>query len=209
MKTNQQNRNPLLQAFSLIELLTVIALVAILAALIIPAFQSITTARSIESGADQIAGALGLARQTAVTKNKAVEVRFYDIPADGFATDFRAFQLFEISESGIPMPLTRVNYLRTPAIIVRDVNLSTLLDSSLTKTFTAQDPQSPLPGGNTTYPCRAFRFQPNGTTDLPISKKWHLTVIDPRQSRSGSAPPANFVTIWVEPATGTVKTLRP
>jgi uncharacterized protein (TIGR02596 family) len=198
--------------FSLIELLVVVAVIALLATLAVPAFNAITNAGSIEHSADQIAGACGLARQTAVSKNRSVEVRFYEVPAEGWPSDFRAFQLFEIGDSGEATALTKVFTLRLPAIISRDTGLSTLLDNARpkrTKEWTVKDPQVALPRAGTTYECRAFRFRPNGTTDLPIDTKWHLTVVDAKKPGSAAQPPDNFATVWVEPATGAVKILRP
>jgi uncharacterized protein (TIGR02596 family) len=195
--------------FSLIELLVVVAVIALLASLTVPAFNAITNAGSIEHSADQIAGACTLARQTAVSKNRSVEVRFYEVPAEGWSSDFRALQLFEIGDSGEATALTKVFTLRLPAILSRDTGLSTLLDNARTKVWTVKDPQVALPRAGTTYGCRAFRFRPNGTTDLPIDTKWHLTVVDAKKPGSAAQPPDNFATLWVEPATGAVKILRP
>lgn len=195
--------------FSLIELLVVMAIIGIIASLAIPAFNSITSAGSIESSADQIAGALNLARQAAVTKNVSVEARFYDLQADGATNDFRAFQLFEISPSGNATAMSRVSTFRAPAIISRDTTLSTLLVPTLAKTWTTSDPQISLPSVGKAYTCNAFKFRANGTTDLSVANKWHLTIVDSRRPGSGSQPPTNFATVWVEPASGVVKVLRP
>jgi uncharacterized protein (TIGR02596 family) len=195
--------------FSLIELLVVIAVIGILATLAVPAFQSIASSGSIEYSADQIAGMLDLARQSAVSKNKIVEARFYDISDDTWTNDFRAFQLFEVSDSGAVSPLTKMAKLRTPAIISRDTTLSTLLDTTRQKSWSSTDPQISLPGAGSSYNCYFIRFRPNGTTDLPINSKWHLTVVDAKRPGSGSQPPTNFATVWVEPASATVKVLRP
>ena len=205
--TIRTNRNA--TGFSLIELLVVVAVIALLATLAVPAFNAITNAGSIEHSADQIAGACALARQTAVSKNRSVEVRFYEVPAEGWPNDFRALQLFEIGDSGEATALTKVFTLRLPAILSRDTGLSTLLANARTKVWTVKDPQVALPRAGTTYGCRAFRFRPNGTTDLPVDTKWHLTVVDAKKPGSAAQPPENFATVWVEPATGAVKILRP
>ena len=198
-----------LKGFSLIELLVVITIIAMVAVFTVPAFNSVTTAGSIENSADQIVGALGLARQSAIGKNRPVEVRFYEVPADGWTNDFRALQLFEIAESGSANPLTKVLKLKTPSVISRDTGLSTLLDAGRAKNWSSNDPQIPLPGFGSTYSCRVFRFRSSGATDLPVSAKWHLTVVDAHHPGSAAQPPTNFATVWVEPATGIVKVLRP
>jgi len=195
--------------FSLIELLVVIAVIAIMAALTLTGFNSITGANSITSSADRIAAALDLARQSAMTKNKKIEVRFYESPASGWTNDFRAFQIFEIGDSGSATPLTKSAALGTPTIIARDTGLSTLLDSARSKAWTTNDPQVSIPSAGTSYACRYLQFRPDGSTDLAVDAKWHLTVADAKTPGSAAQPPTNFACIWVEPVSGAVRVLRP
>jgi uncharacterized protein (TIGR02596 family) len=196
--------------FSLLELLVVIAVIAIMAALAVSGFHSITGANSITSSADRIAAALDLARQSAMTKNKKIEVRFYEAPALGWTNDFRAFQIFEIGDSGSATPLTKSAALGTPTIIARDTGLSTLLLSEREKTnWTTNDPRISIPNAGTGYVCRYLQFRPDGSTDLPVDGKWHLTIVDAKAPGSAAEPPANFACIWVEPVSGAVRVLRP
>ncbi|MEI8293439.1 MAG: Verru_Chthon cassette protein D [bacterium] len=195
--------------FSLIELLVVIAIIGVLSVLIVPAFNTITGANAISAATDRLVGALELARQIAVTKNKQTEVRFYDVPATGWVSDYRAFQVFEIEPSLQVTPATPVITMGQPAVIARDAGLSTLLDTARSKTWSALDPQVSLPGIGTTYNCRYVRFRPEGTTDLDVSKKWHLTVVDAKTPGTAAKPPANFACVWVTPTTGSIRVLRP
>jgi uncharacterized protein (TIGR02596 family) len=195
--------------FSLIELLVVIAVIGILSVLIVPAFNTITGANAISTATDRLVGALELARQIAVTKNKQTEVRFYDIPATAWASDYRAFQVFEIEPSLQATPATPVITMGQPAVIARDTGLSTLLDTARSKTWTTLDPQISLPGIGTSYNCCYVRFRPEGTTDLDISKKWHFTVVDAKTPVTAANPPANFACVWVTPTTGSIRVLRP
>ena len=198
------------RAFTLIELLIVMSILVILSMLIVPVFNTIIGVNSITSSADRLAAALDLARQSAMTQNKQIEVRFYEITAPGWPKAFRAFQTFEIASSGIVTPSAKPETLTSPTIIASDIGLSTLLDLTRAKTtWTSQDPQINLPGTGTTYNCCYFRFRPSGTTDLAVDKKWHLTVVDAKAPGSATVPPKNFATVWVEPASGAIRVLRP
>ena len=197
-------------AFSLIELLVVVAVIGLLAALVAPATQSIIVGNAITRAADQLAGSLNLARQTAITKNRKVEVRFYELPALAVGGNaFCAFQLFEFEESGRGIPISPVLKLPSTAIISKDVQLSTLLDGSRSKSWSAVEVQPSLPGVGTDYDCRFVGFRPDGSTDLPIDKKWHLTVVSANSSGTAARPPTNFGCIWVEPSNAAVRILRP
>ena len=197
------------RAFTLIELLVVMSILLALSMLVVPAFNTLIGANSVSASADRLADALDLARQSAMTQNKLVEVRFYEVPAPGWPNAFRAFQTFEISSSGVVTPSTKPEILASPTIIASDIELSTLLTSGISKTWSSLDPQVKLPVTGTSYICRYFRFRPDGTTDLAIDKKWHLTVVDAKAPGSAAVPPKNFATVWLEPASGAVRVLRP
>lgn len=67
-------------AFSLIELLAVIAVLGILAVLVVPSMRGISSATELSVSAASIGDTLNLARQTALSVNRPVEARFYEVP---------------------------------------------------------------------------------------------------------------------------------
>ena len=135
------------RGFSLTELLVVIAVIA---ALIAPAFNAINGANAITTSAEQIVAALEFARRSAITKNKKTEVRLYQVPAAGWPDEFRAFQIFEIADSGTAAPLTKTFTMASPATMISgDTGLSTVLDSAHAKAWTASDPHIRIPNAGT------------------------------------------------------------
>jgi len=79
---------------------------------------------------------------------------------------------------------------------------------------TSKDP--PLPRKvNLNYWYVAFRFMPDGSTNLPgrslsdPSGAWFITIHGLTDKMAGSVPPANFYTLQVDPISGTLKQFRP
>ncbi len=215
--------------FTLVELLTVMAVISLIAVLSLPAVNTILRGSLLTQGAQMINDQLGLARQTALSKNRSVEVRFYqfgdpeapgEIPATPSSGKYRAMQLFEMQDSGAAVAMGKA--LRLPQSIILDsstgggpgATLSSLLDigttPSLKKVWSALDLQVSVPRVNgTNYNCCAFRFLPDGSTNLsPFSPPgpWFLTL---RSLTDVKSPPANFFTIQIDATNGHIKTFRP
>src|SRR5690606_1785874 len=62
---------------SLVELLVVVAIVAILAVLMTPAISGLRASTELKTGASGVLDTLATARQSAITMNRAIEVRIY------------------------------------------------------------------------------------------------------------------------------------
>jgi uncharacterized protein (TIGR02596 family) len=206
-----QEIHPMKRAFTLLELLVVVAILIILAALTIPAMNSMGRASSLSNGTQAITGALELARQTAVTQNRPVEVRFYKLPEDGQPTgpltDYRSLQLFLVdseSTNAVAKPVK----LSAPVIITPDVATSSLMDETAFPEQPAADGVNVPPGG-ANYRYRSFRFKPDGGTDLPMNGKLFFTLAAKNDPIKANGLPANFATIQIEPLTGRTKVLRP
>lgn len=201
-------------AFSLVELLIVITIIGIIGTFAVPAIKSMLKGASLNTGASLLVDEVALARQHALTKSRIVEFRFYrfgdpEVPGEkveSAATGyFRAFQFFELTDSGIMKPAGK--FKRLPDTIVMNsgvgsfntytaTSLSSLLGeglkfnpgyvySSITTPLDANiDPELPR-GVKLNYQYVAFRFLPDGTTSLSITGrsgfsseggKWFITL---------------------------------
>ncbi len=215
------------RAFSLIELLVVIAIIGIIGAFAVPAAGQLLKGSSLTQAANTLSDQTAAARQQALTRNRSVEVRFYRFgdpeqagesaasPSSGY---FRALQYFEIADGGIPNPTGR--YVRFPnsVIMSSETALSSVLNDTANHPVTKPTPNDPdLPRGvGRNYEYVAFRFQPDGTTNLsptggPSNGLWFITCHLQTDKGKGTAgnPPPNFFTWMVDPVSGATKVLRP
>jgi uncharacterized protein (TIGR02596 family) len=207
------------QAFSLIELLVVVVIILIIFAFITPAVVPLLRASNINQSASMLVDELNLARQTALTQNRDVEVRFYRLPSRSDASDlqYRAFRSFfpNAQNADAAQALSNVHYLPEPVIISPDAAYSTLLDyGGTTQRAGLIKGQETIPAA--TAPCTyiSFLFRSTGGTNLtpvdPPDGKWFLTLYlenAPRNAATGI--PDNYFTALVEPVTGRVRTFRP
>lgn len=201
------------QAFSLLELLIVMAILALLAVLTLPALSSSLQGIKITQGTQILIDQITLARQQALSKNRAVETRIYsfkDPSSPGSQKSYRAVQNFEIQDDGTAKPLEKMVRLPSGVILDSGSSLSPLLSSSRAKQWLPTDPQISLPGISTDYDTRVIVFRPNGYTDLPAGgQSWFLTLHSENEGDSLSALPKNFSTVQIDPWTGRTSIFRP
>ena len=195
------------RAFSLIELLVVIAVIAIIAGYAVPAVTSMLKGSQLTQGSQMVIDQIALARQTALSRNRSVEVRFYkyadpETPGEDVEKKetwlLHGLQTFEILDNGAALPIGPIQRLPTNVIMSEGV-LSTLISGRTTdpsKKFTDptdSDPKIPgLPSNLTTkaqYVYAALRFLPDGSTDLPPTgtvsgenkgDSWYITLVNPK-----------------------------
>src|SRR5947209_2150985 len=93
------------RAFSLMELVVVISIIAIISVFVAPQAAQILKGSTLTQGSTILTDQIRLAREIAVTKNRKVEVRFYqyadpEMPgessSDSTTWQYRALQVFEI-----------------------------------------------------------------------------------------------------------------
>ncbi len=171
-------------AFSLIELLVVLAIVGIIISFAVPAATQMLKGSQLTQAAQLLSDQLGFARQSAISKNRPVEVRFYryaDLEIPGERVDdpktwrFHGYQLFEVTPNGAAIPLSKMQ--RLPISVVADEDkYSTLLREQLRgdyvdATTDATAPDIPVKVEDEevgrTYEYASFRFLQDGSTNLP------------------------------------------
>jgi uncharacterized protein (TIGR02596 family) len=190
--------------------------VAIFAAVALPAFNHLNKSSALTTSAGLIADQLTAARQTALSRNRIVEIRFYKLPGElaGSATAFRAFRVFLYDEKvQAASALTGVVKLAPGVIIPDDQNFSTIINTS-SNIRTLSPVTDTLPGITNQVAYQAFRFRSNGATDLdpggaPNSDKWFLTVKAEVDPVSGTQPAHNFITLMIDPVSGRIRQFRP
>ncbi len=219
--------------FSLIELLVVCAILAVVAGFTVPAASTALKGSQMTQGAQMLSDQIALARQSALTKNVSIEFRIYkfgdaEIPgerADAPATGkYRAFQTFEILDSGVAVPLGKIQRLPN-TVVFNETKLSSLIELAgptqppMKGDATTDNTAPQLAGGvNKNYQWAAFRFLPNGGTNLDPdpNKLWYVTLHGITASPTATTKvtddkdaPINFFTLQIDAVSGKSKSYRP
>lgn len=188
--------------FSLIELLVVVAIISILMVVAMPAINSIGRGREMEVAAIQISDAIALARQTALSKNRPTEVRFYSHPGRMDPTQaYRTLQVFTVQDDGTSQPLARPTRLPDSLAISDDTAWSSLLAPGTLEELSATN----IPGIGSVNRTQILRFRSNGRTGLlNLNNNYHLTILPMPTVQTN-----NFATVQIDPLTGRTRTFRP
>lgn len=213
-------------AFSLIELMVVLGVVGLLLAFAAPNLLSLISANSLTGEGQVLRNQFTYAQQIAISKSADVEVRFFKMPDYANARPdeaFRAFQLYQYNQSGQLVPISAFFRIRSPVSVHE--RLSTLLDprangaSSKDKKFGFSAPtegRSEAPSGEggrlQSTQFVAFRFRPDGSTDLPhrtaSQDTWYLTLVQ-GEGAVETTRPDNYLCLQVNPYNGQVSEFRP
>lgn len=189
----------------------VTAVMVVLLSLTVPLASQVFTANKITLGAQTIVNQLNLARQTALTKNRVVETRFYKFTSSENVDTIeqtRAAQNFIFDETNTSSAaLDEVRYLPDGVMISSEATYSSLIQSSRAKTaWTTGDSKPSLPRGiGSNYSVYTVRFRPDGSTDLGAGS-WFATV---RSENGTSTQMSNYATIYIDPYNGALRLYRP
>lgn len=199
--------------------MVVIAIIAIIAAFAVPNVTSMVNGAKLSQASMTVSSQLSLARRYAMTKNHPVEVRFIrfqdpETPPDanGASTQFRGIQLLEVLESGTTLPLGKPELLPDAVVLASDTR-SSLLNGETTN----QLPRTPIPttdaklprGIDLNYTYVAFRYLPDGSTNLAANHNWFITVLAEKDQKAGTKLPVNFYILQVDPVNGITREFRP
>lgn len=199
------------------ELLVVVAIILILLALVTPAITGALRTSGLASSVNLVVDQLALARQTAITRNQRVEVRFYRLAdANGGPQAWRAMRTLLLPENGDAKkatPLGRVYQLSAPTIISSSMSLTTLLKNPPPAAQTENLAQF----ANISAPYSKFRFYPSGQAadidgaDPAQGPPWLLTLyVDTAKTDNGNTVlPANYALLQLDDFTGKVRIFRP
>ena len=205
------------RAFTLLELLVVIAIMMILMVLMLPATSSLMKSMGMSRAVSMVADEMNFARQTAVSRNHDVEVRFYRLGSELDANNkqYRAFRslLVDGIDPAKSQPLSRVKCLPDNVIISSNTAFSTLLDyGNPSRSNSLVHSNESLPAGSAEYV--SFLFRANGGTSLkPVAgtnSLWYLTLHDKNlKTNPATGLPFNYFTAEIDPVTGRLRSYRP
>ena len=191
--------------FSLVELLLVIAVMTLLLVLAVPAVNSTLDGSNLQRSGFLISDVVQQARQFAAALNTPVEVRVYEIPVDGDKRwcAFRILAADPMDSDSSFTALTRLLRLNGATAVVPE-HSPILGQAGISGTESL-----PAQGGNRAY--RGFRIRPDGSLEtLPGANANYLTIIHARHlANAGQTLPANFITVQINPYTGTPVIYQP
>jgi len=189
------------RAFSLIELLVVMAVIGILLAASMPALTSLTAGSNLNRAGLLVGDQIALARQEAVSKNREVQIVFYNM-TNGANPGWRALGILRIEQTSSgksAKPVSRIIQLPENVIISSSTSLSPMLAAGTTGATN-------IPTlGNVQY--SAIRFRPNGS--LVSGFGTANSTLTLQNATAQGEPPPNYYTIQVNPLTGRVSVYRP
>lgn len=187
-----------------------IGIVGILAVISIAAFSGTSKGANLTAAEKIVVGQLNLARQTAITQNRPVEVRFYKIREQGGdAEDYRALRLWMLDDSGNLQVLEKAVTLPQRVIFSEQSQHLTLQSPSASAPRFGGDE---VPGyGDPDYV--AVQFRPNGEARDPnATTSTNLTLVlvgKGDQLEGANNLPKNWAAIDINPLTGVTRALRP
>lgn len=195
-------------AFTLVEILVVLVILAIIVTVSAPYISGILAASRLRMASDAVYGRLLEAQSLATLFNSDAELRIYEA-ADLIEPDspptLRKLRIFTVTSppddaSGaaeVFEPAGAVTTLEDGMVISNDRNFSSILDLGY------QTQGSDIYGRYI-----ALRFHSDGSTQLQNGRPWFLTIQENKPVPQGQKL-KNFVTVQIDPASGSLRTFQP
>lgn len=180
------------EGFSLVELLMVMAVIVVVMSLTVPAVVGLQRSYQLTKAATQVKDNLQLARQLAMTRNESIVASFSKAKDDLGNQSYNVLTLSRMLSSGTLSPISKPIRLAGGIGISGDVRWSSIMDPSLSGTCVLQ---------RTALPCQQIRFKASGATVLTSTSSWYLTLF---YNPNSATPPANFVTLVIDPVTSRI-----
>jgi len=207
--------------FTLVEILIVITVMLLLLTIAGTGASGMLDTLRMKEGMATMRDTMEQARQAAIISNREVIVRIYKTRNEFGEEFWRGLELGVmklVTDPDAPgyenpsAPGYKPKFERVRAVenlpgglaFHPSPNYSLLLDSSQTELEKGLE-QGP-DGVQREY--ISFRFSPDGSCNLPTSRKWTLTLLKASDLKTGSLPP-NYATMQLDPATARVRIYRP
>ena len=203
--------------FTLVELLVVLGIISVLATLAVVGFRGVNTALNVSTATQAISAELTNARQTALTLDETVQVRFYQYPDSSGASsakEFQAMQMFQTKDNATFTPLDKISYLPANIMISSNATFSPpLAPGNVTAKIPAtSDPSIGLGGVGQNYTYVPINFKSNGTIDSTLFGSWYagswfITLYEKRYASATQL--VNYATISIDPQDGRLRIFQP
>lgn len=204
------------RGFSLIELLVAMTIISLLAVATVPAMRGTMDGINVRGAADLAEAELLLARQTAMTRNLPVEVRFYKCD-DGTGEAWRMIaSVIPSSSSGRADDewVTAGKSLPGGVIFEHANNYSSVITAAVPA---SPDKIAPWISQETATAPKALRdksyvgflFNADGSTNLPRGQSWYVTLKNSKSQPAADSPAANYVSIVLDSLTGRTIAYQP
>ena len=203
MRSRTRHRFP--AGFSILELLFVMTIIGVLLFLSMGTLFPLAKSLSLTEGGESVAELILEARQQAVAKSSAVELRLYDLTSEDDDDIVTTIQLVVQRNDGTYQASNPL--LITGGVgISRDPRLTSFFHSSRAAEKLIRGQAGKALPGDSEATFVGFRFHPDGSTNLP-DHKWFLTLL--AESEVDGPIPENFFTIQIDPLLGQIQVFRP
>ncbi len=207
-------------AFTLIEMLTVIVIVGIILAVGIPALTSLMKSGGMNSATRQVANALTLARQYAITKRTNVRVVFPYSGTTGGGTNlappYQSYTVVALNGT-TPNYISKWEHLPLGTVFMNDAAILGIpprpcLDNLQTANFPFPTNTTAALGPGNSATLAFIEFRPTGAARNPGTftiTEGHMSGANVTPTSKNAGKLANVVTVSVDNVVGRIQVTRP